>query len=131
MNYMKNSKTKTSIDARPKTIFCDIDGVLFKHYGLDLDARSREDTEVLNGVKKTFRQWESNGYNIILVTGRRESEREVTKKQLEKARLKYDKLIMGIGGGVRVLINDKKPTGENTAISFNLNRNEGLSSINI
>ena len=50
MNYMKNSKTKTSIDARPKTIFCDIDGVLFKHYGLDLDARSREDTEVLNTI---------------------------------------------------------------------------------
>lgn len=39
----------------------------------------------------------------------RESEREVTKKQLEKARLKYDKLIMGIGGGVRMLINDKNP----------------------
>jgi len=118
-------------DSRAKTIFCDIDGVLFKHYGLDLDSRSKENIEILEGVKNQFQKWESNGYNIILVTGRRESERKITKKQLKNALLKYDKLIMGIGGGVRVLINDKKPTGEETAICFNLNRNEGLSNINI
>jgi len=123
MNCMK--------DSRAKTIFCDIDGVLFKHYGLDLDSRSKENIEILEGVKNQFQKWESNGYNIILVTGRRESERKITKKQLKNALLKYDKLIMGIGGGVRVLINDKKPTGEETAICFNLNRNEGLSNINI
>jgi len=44
----------------------------------------------------------------------------------------YDKLIMGIGGGIRVLINDRKPSGEfDTAESINLDRNKGISDITI
>jgi len=38
---------------------------------------------------------------------------------------------MGVGGGCRVLINDKKPDGEITSIAFNPERNEGINGIDI
>ena len=44
----------------------------------------------------------------------------------------YDKLIMGVGGGDRVLINDRKPaSSRDTAYSINLNRNEGVKNVEI
>ena len=46
---------------------------------------------------------------IILTTGRKEGMRRITEQQLENAGIVYDRLIMGIGGGIRVLINDLKP----------------------
>ena len=53
--------------------------------------------------------------------------RKATVKQLEKAGIIYDQLIMGIGGGQRYLINDLKPGRDyDTAISFNLKRDKGI-----
>ena len=73
----------------------------------------------------------NEGYNIILTTGRKESMRTVTEKQLSEIGIFYDQLIMGIGGGERVLINDMKPTGTQTAYSVNLVRNSGISNLKI
>ena len=70
------------------------------------------------------------GYTIILTTGRKEGLRDVTKKQLLELGIIYDQLIMGIGGGIRVLINDKKINTESqTAIAINLERNEGIKNL--
>ena len=118
------------INNSPKTIFCDIDGTLLKHHG-DAVKQSKEEPILLQDVLKKLKEWDRKGYNIILVTGRRESAREITKKQLEKVGIFYDRLIMGIGGGERVVINDKKPNGRLTAYSINLERNGGLSDIEI
>lgn len=53
-------------------------------------------------------------------------------EQLKKIGIFYDKLIMGIGGGQRVIINDFKPdSDEPTAAHFCLKRNEGISSLNL
>ena len=54
----------------------------------------------------------SKGYNIILITGRRESLRKKQKKQLLMYDIFYDQLIMGVGGGDRIVINDRKPNSE-------------------
>ena len=54
-------------------------------------------------------EWNKKGYTIILTTGRRESNRELTIKQLQEAGIFYDQLIMGVGRGPRVVINDLKP----------------------
>ena len=44
----------------------------------------------------------------------------------------YDKLIMGVGGGDRVVINDRKPNSErDTAYSINLYRNEGVEDVKL
>ena len=53
--------------------------------------------------------------------------RSVTESHLKKIGIVYDILIMGLGGGARVLINDRKPNStKNTAFAINLIRNEGL-----
>jgi hydroxymethylpyrimidine pyrophosphatase-like HAD family hydrolase len=117
---------------KPKTIFCDIDGTLVKHYPPDINSVPDFELTLLPGTLETFREWDRKGYNIILVTGRRESMRHSTEKQLKKIGIFYDQLIMGIGGGQRVIINDFKPNSdEPTAAHFCLKRNDGISSLNL
>ena len=119
-------------DIRPKTIICDIDGTLVKHDSPLLSARPEYKMVLLPGTPAKLDEWDRMGYNIILLTGRRESARKVTEKQLAEAGIIYDQLIMGIGGGVRVLINDlKSGKDHNTAISFNLKRDTGIKDIEI
>lgn len=116
---------------RPKCIFLDIDGTVFMHHG-SLSNQAQKQHAILPGVKDKFNTWDANGYYIILVTGRRESMRALTEKQLTDAGLFYDQLVMGIGGGVRVLVNDLKPDGASeTAIAINLERNKGLEDVDI
>ena len=116
---------------KPKTIFCDIDGTLFHHHG-DLHKQMTEEPLLLPGAKEKIVEWDRNGYNIILTTGRKESCRKLTEAQLEKAGIFYDQLIMGIGGGARVLINDLKPKSNNeTATAINLVRNKGVANVKI
>ena len=62
----------------------------------------------------------------MLFRSRRESVRKETEKQLNNAGIFYDNLVMGVGGGVRVLINDKKPDGDTTVQTFCPERNKGL-----
>lgn len=119
------------MNKRPKTIFCDIDGTLVQH-GIPANASlPNYKMKLLPGTIEKLSEWDSLGYTIVLVTGRKESLRGVTEKQLTEAGIFYDKLIMGIGSGERVLINDKKPDGTITAHSINLERNQGLNNIKI
>lgn len=112
-----------------KTLFIDIDGTLLFHHGMP-GQQTLMDTIILPGVIKKFAEWESKGYKFILVTGRKESERQLTKKQLADAGIQYDQLIMGINRGDRVIINDMKPnSNEPTAIAINVIRNEGIENI--
>ena len=115
---------------KPKTIICDIDGVLLKHLNKGLSSQLKS-SPLKNTLDKLI-EWDSNGYNIILVTGRRESLREKTEKQLTKYGIFYDQLVMGVGGGDRILINDRKPNSDiDTAYAINLNRNEGIKNVKI
>lgn len=91
---------------KPKTLFIDIDGTIAKHQHA-ISGVYQNKTEVLPGVIKKFDEWDSAGYRIILTTGRKESARAVTEKQLEEMQISYDMLIMGVGTGNRILINDK------------------------
>jgi len=115
---------------RPKTIFIDIDGTIFEHTGRENCLRGER--PILPGVIDKFVEWDLKGYNIILVSGRRESDREITEKQLAYHGLFYDQLILGIGGGMRVLLNDLKPnSSETTAYAIEIPRNHGLEDVDI
>ena len=117
---------------RPVTIFCDIDGTLVEHTPPCRAARPGIKMKTLPGTISKLHEWDAKGYNIILTTGRRESMREQTKKQLDDAGIIYDQLIMGIGGGKRCLINDLKPDGKmETAIAFNVIRNKGIADVDV
>lgn len=120
------------MDSRAKTIFCDIDGTLIKHYPPTITTMPDHVSIVLEGTIEKLLEWDKKGYNIILVSGRRECSREITTKQLQQLGIIYDKLILGIGGGERILINDRKPNGDkNYATAINLKRDCGIRNINL
>lgn len=128
------------MESRGKTLFVDIDGTIFKHMGnatgacFDPVPFEKGDPDVspwylLSAVCAVFNNWCSKGYRIILTTGRNESMREVTEKQLRYAGLFWDMLIMGIGGGERILINDMSTNNLPKAIAINVTRDEGFENI--
>ena len=115
---------------KPKTIICDIDGVLLEHRNQGLS--SQLNASPLNGTIEKINEWDAKGYNIILITGRRESLRNKTEQQLLMYDIFYDKLIMGVGGGDRIVVNDRKPNSDrDTAYAINLYRNEGIDNVKI
>ena len=119
------------MDIRPKTVFCDIDGTLIKHFSSEESFYSYK-LELLPGTIEKLLEWDKKGYKVILTTGRKESMRKHTEEQLAQVGIFYDQLVMGIGGGVRVLINDLKPgSEEETAVAITLKRDTGISKISI
>lgn len=122
------------MDNRPLTIFCDIDGTLVRHDPPHILQSSKHVLRPLKGTLEKLAEWDKKGYTIILVTGRKEGLRKATERQLEEAGIIYDRLIMGIGGGKRVLINDLKVGDgiiKETAKAINLERNEGIKDIEL
>jgi hypothetical protein len=110
-----------------KTIFCDIDGCLIKHQNV-----YNNDMQLLDGTVEKIKEWDRKGYRLILTTGRRESAREITERNLALIGIAYDQLIMGLGPNVRVLINDLRDGSEtNTAEAYNLVRNKGIKNLDI
>jgi len=115
-----------SVEIQPKVFFIDIDGTICKHSISSILGQS--DMELLPGSLEKLHEWRLKGYHIILTTGRPVS-REHTEGQLEKAGVPYDLLIMGLGGGKRILINDTKPDGAITAKAYSIKRDTGLGQI--
>tara|TARA_R110000803_G_scaffold202795_1_gene268106 strand:+ start:1361 stop:1717 length:357 start_codon:yes stop_codon:yes gene_type:complete len=117
---------------RAKTIICDIDGVILTHLNAGMHSQLLDNPLALKGSVEKLSEWDSLGYNIILLTGRRESSRRITEEYLENLGVFYDQLIMGVGGGSRILINDRKPNRqEDTAFAVNLTRNQGLKNVEL
>jgi|TARA_R110000824_G_scaffold207562_2_gene393012 hypothetical protein len=113
-----------------KTIFCDIDGTLLQHHG-NVFKQLKNNPVVLDGTIDKLIEWDRKGYTVVLTTGRRESTRSATEKQLSNIGVFYDQLIMGIGSGPRYLINDCKSNGDETAYAIKVKRNEGIKNVEI
>jgi phosphatidate phosphatase PAH1 len=113
-----------------KTIFCDIDGTLFEHKK-DLHAMITKDPSILPGVIEKFSEWRNKDYYIILTTARPEGCRNITEKQLASFGIFYDRMIMGLPVGPRVVINDKKPDGLITSYAVCIERNDGLKGVKV
>ena len=123
---MKSNMCKT------KTIFCDLDGTLVKHSNPVVIQNPDLELEVLPGTHDRLREWDLNGYYIIITTGRKESARESTIKQLQRAGIFYDQLVMGFGGSIRYIINDRKPdSNKDTAFAINIERNRGITDVEL
>jgi len=118
---------------RPTTIFCDIDGTLLKHEGPMMGIATKDAKAIiLPGVRAKLEEWDLKGYNLILTTGRRESARVATERQLARIGIAYDQLVMGIGGGERYVINDTKPdSGDPTCFGITVKRNKGIEGVSV
>lgn len=113
----------------PKTWLLDVDGTLLNFHGT-LDSIIRLGSSELPGVREFVDAIHGRGDRLILMTGRPESMRSITEKQLLEAGIAWHQLIMDVGIGVRILVNDmRKDDDRPTAAAINLQRNKGVLSI--
>ena len=100
-----------------KTWILDIDGTIVKHNGYKIDGY---DT-LLEGVKEFFSDL-SQDDKVILLTARKGEYLDNLKEFLKCNNIRYDYLISDMPFGERIIINDRKPSGLNTAYAVNKNR---------
>ena len=99
-----------------KTWMLDVDGTLVKHNG-----HLHGGDVLLEGVKEFFANLNSKD-KVILFTARKMEYREALEKFLTENNIRYDKIIYDMPFGERILVNDKKPSGLNTAYAINKER---------
>jgi hypothetical protein len=129
MNELNNNAKNAT-----KTIFCDIDGTLVRFpdtvEGFKNIPKGKTPLEALPGTLDKLWEWETQGFRIILTTGRKESMRFTTERQLREVGIFWDQLIMGLGPGKRYLVNDIN-NGSKTAFAVNVERNHGIGSVKL
>jgi hypothetical protein len=107
-----------------KTLFCDIDGTLIKNSGQYFVPRWGTQPPLEDNVAYLKKSHKGGRTQIILTTTRPETFRELTEKQLNEAGIPYDKLVLGLWHGQRVVINDYAKTNPfPSAVAVNLKRN--------
>ena len=111
-------------------IILDIDGCIFKHKGTGHADQAYGKQELLPDTIAILDELEKLGHQIVLFTSRKECERAILEQQLAEHRVYYDKLVMGIKWGARILVNDQSPRLEAYAAqALTIARNEGLKSL--
>ena len=120
-----------NVKAYQKTVICDIDGCILLHQGKLSDIVYADQPVILPGVRRMFDEWNDHSCYIVLLTGRKESARGFTEQQLREVGLFWDVLVMGASRGERILINDCKPDGVEVARAINLERNKGMTDIDM
>ena len=103
-----------------KTWCIDIDGTLLKHNG-----HLSDEEELLEGVAELFEKI-SSGDKVILLTSREEKYKKKTEKFLSDNNIRFDQIIYGLPFGERIMINDRKNSGLQTAYAVNKTRDEKL-----
>lgn len=100
-----------------KTWIFDLDGTIVKHNGYKIDGKD----SILKGAKKFFDNICENDM-IVFITSRDKKYKEETEQFLIDSGIRFDSIIYNAPFGERILINDKKPSGLNTAIALNTDR---------
>lgn len=90
---------------KPNTYFIDLDGTVFMHSHRYSNLTTN--IQLCPGVREALDEIDSRGDKIILCSARKESAREFTEKILSDLLVPYDQLILGIGQGKRIIVNDK------------------------
>ena len=129
-----------------KTWFVDIDGTILKHRNnfqiessqlAGFSGTDKDGEELLPSVADFFNTIPETD-QIVLITARHSTDREITEGALERFGLlnRIDSIVYDLPSGPRILINDIKPAGSednilpdkevDTAFSINVKRNEGL-----
>lgn len=115
---------KIVVSALPKTWILDLDGTIVKHNGYKLDGF---DT-LLPGAKEFLANIRP-GDMVIFVTSRTEEYREITTEFLKNQGIRYDHILFHAPYGERILVNDQKPSGLQTAIAINTERDKPIDTI--
>jgi hypothetical protein len=105
------------------TWFIDLDGTILNHNGY-----LNGDDGLLPGVKELWAAIPAGDF-IVITTGREEAYKESSLKILTDNGLRYDHAIFGLPLGERIVVNDDKPCGMQTAIAWPIERNKGFGDV--
>lgn len=113
------------------TFFVDIDGTIVQYRKFN-----ELDTAILTPIQEVIdmvNKYYDEGAIIVVTTARPNSFELFTKQELEKIGLKYHQLVMDLGRGTRVILNDKDPENPEIprALGINLNRDKGWEGLDI
>jgi hypothetical protein len=114
-----------TLSTLPHTWLIDVDGTVLRHNGY----QSGQD-ELLPGVADLWARIPKEDF-IVLLTARTEAQRACTLAVFDQNGLRFDCAIFGLPTGERVLINDAKPGGVQTALAVNVQRDSGLSGVSV
>lgn len=112
MNYSKLAKTW----------FIDFDGTMVTHRGKDTNFGK---DILLPNVKEFFERIEETD-TIVITTARRSEEVIGISQFMRENRLPYHHILANLPTGARVIVNDIKPSGYQTAYAVNLIRDSGI-----
>jgi hypothetical protein len=108
-----------------RTWFLDLDGTIFFHNAY-LTLEDGKFDIILPGVRDFFSKVNKNDC-IIIASSRADTYKDFTVKSLKHYNIRYDYLLFNLPRGPRILVNDKKVDGTETAYAINILRNSGLS----
>ena len=101
------------------TWLLDLDGTILRHNGY----KDGEGDSVLPGAMD-FLGSIPEGDMVVFVTSREEGLRDATLGFLDECGIRYDHVLFGAPYGERVLVNDRKPGGLETAVAVNVGRDD-------
>lgn len=107
--------------------FVDIDGVLLEHNESIHGQRTwTSDSPIQANIKELNECYKSA--RIVLVTARPKNRMKEITQILADHSINYDEILAGCTGGIRFLVNDRKPRLPflDTSVSVNIGRNEKL-----
>lgn len=110
-------REKIIMSTLPKTWIFDLDGTLLKHNGYKLDGKD----SILCGVKEYLDSIPKED-KLIILTSRTEEYRDSTIRFLADVGIRYDEILFDMPFGERIVVNDRKPSGLETAVAFNIDR---------
>jgi len=103
----------------------DLDGTI-----VEVNAPPYEDDKLLPGVKEMWEKIPKEDY-IIIMTARPKDIQDQTLEFLTDNGLHYHLAVFGVHHGERIVVNDNKPGGLQTAIAWNVKRNKGYDKVGI
>ena len=113
------------------TFFVDIDGTIVKYRKFNelSTAILTPIQDVIDFINKSY----DEGSHIVITTARPQSFELMTKQELDKLGVKYHQMIMGIGRGTRVVLNDKDPDAPDIPRAWGINfiRDQGFKDVEI
>ena len=116
---------KIELSTLPKTWIFDLDGTLVVHNG------HLEGTDVFLPGALDFLKNIDKEDTIVILTARPSEYSEKTIEGFEKLGIEIDHWIFDMPSGERILFNDEKPKGLQTAFSYCVRRNGGLTNFQV
>lgn len=110
---------KLILSTLPKSWIFDLDGTILKHNGYKLDGK---DT-LLQGAKEYLDTLPEED-KIIIFTSRTKAYRQMTVEFLREYQIRFDEILFNMPLGERIVVNDRKPSGLDMAITVNMDRDE-------